>query len=168
MTDLFHKINYFAGQNIWLDRFMIFSAEWLGYLLIAGVIFFFLKNRQKYKEMLIVSIGSAAIARFVFVEVIRWLYYSPRPFLVTTDFVQLINHETTSSFPSGHTTFYFALATGIYLYNKKVGYAYFALAGLIGFARIFGGVHWPLDIIGGAVLGVVTAVLTDYFNKKTR
>src|SRR3990167_8760064 len=68
-------------------------------------------------------------------------------FLVLENVNQLINHETTGSMPSGHASFYFALATGVCLYNKKAGYIYLILAGLMGFARIFSGVHWPLDII---------------------
>src|SRR3990167_11076185 len=109
--------------------------------------------------MLIVAFASAIVSRFIFVEAIRFFYYNPRPFMVLENINQLINHETTGSFPSGHASFYFALATGVYLYNKKAGYIYFILAGLIGFARIFSGVHWPLDIVGGAVLGMGTTYL---------
>ena len=103
---------------------------------------------------------SAIVARFVFVEAIRFFYYNPRPFLVLENVNQLINHETTGSMPSGHASFYFALATGVCLYNKKAGYIYLILAGLMGFARIFSGVHWPLDIIVEAVLGIGTAILS--------
>ncbi|MDP3792229.1 MAG: phosphatase PAP2 family protein [bacterium] len=163
---LFLTINFWAGQNYWLDRFMIFFADWLGYLLILGIILCYLKDRQKYGNMVWVSLLSAIISRFVFVTIIRFFYYSPRPFLVLQNIHQLMNHEMESSFPSGHATFYFALATGVYLYNKKAGYAYFALAGLVSFARVFVGVHWPLDIMAGAVLGIATVWLINIFYKK--
>jgi|SRR3989338_1141934 len=169
---LFQLINSWAGQNIWLDRLMIFYAEWLGYFLIGGLIICLIKDRKKYSDMLIVSLGSAIIARFIFVEIIRFLYYNPRPFLVLSDVTQLINHETVSSFPSGHASFYFALATGVYLYNKKsdlsarAGYVYFALAGLIGFSRIFAGAHWPADIVAGAILGIFTTILVSYLKHR--
>ena len=170
---LSREINSWAGQSYWLDRFMIFSAEWLGYflilLLLAPLLLtFFIRNNRisswvrfallkwsYYKEMLVVSMISAIVARFVFVEAIRFFYYNPRPFLVLENVNQLINHETTGSMPSGHASFYFALATGVCLYNKKAGYIYLILAGLMGFARIFSGVHWPLDILGGAGVGVL-------------
>lgn len=158
---LFLTINSWAGRSQWLDKFMIFSAEWLGYFLIASVILCFFKNREKYRNMLLVSLGSAIVARFIFVEIIRYFYYNPRPFLVLENINVLLNHEISSSFPSGHATFYFALAMGVYLYNKKAGYIYFGLAGLIGFARIFVSVHWPLDIVVGAVLGVLVATIVN-------
>lgn len=181
---LFITINSWAGQSQWLDRFMVFSAEWLGYFLVLLLLTpwlatFFIKNNwlsslarsvllkwSYYKEMLVVAFGSAVISRFLFVNIIRYFYYDPRPFLVLPDIHQLIDHETTSSFPSGHASFYFALAAGVYLYNKKAGWWYLASAGLIGFARIFIGVHWPLDILVGAILGVITAVIIKHLKQK--
>ncbi len=108
--------------------------------------------------MLVVAFGSAIISRFIFVNIIRYFYYHPRPFLVLSDTVQLTDHEMVSSFPSGHASFYFALATGVYLYNKKAGYIYFVLAGFMGLARVFVGVHWPLDIMAGALLGILVSL----------
>lgn len=163
---LFQKINSLIGHSYWLDKFMVFSAEWLGYILILGVLLCFFKNRNKYKEMLLVSFVSAIVSRFVFVYIIRFFYYHPRPYLVLQNINWLIKKETESSFPSGHAAFYFSLATGVYLYNKKVGYVYFVLAGLMGFARIFVGVHWPLDILTGAALGIATTWLLNIFYKK--
>ena len=163
---LFQLINSWAGQNIWLDRLMIFYAEWLGYFLIGGLIICLIKDRKKYSDMLIVSLGSAIIARFIFVEIIRFLYYNPRPFLVLSDVTQLINHETVSSFPSGHASFYFALATGVYLYNKKIGIIFYIASSCIVLARVFVGVHWPSDILAGAAIGTFIGwVLNKLFKK---
>jgi len=180
---LFKIINSWAGQNQWLDQFMVFSAEWLGYFLILLLLTpllltFFIRNNRisswarfallkwtYYREMLVVSLAAAIISRLIFTEAIRFFYYNPRPFLVLENVNQLIEHETTGSLPSGHASFYFALATGVFLYNKKAGYAYFALAGLMGFARIFCGVYSPLDIVAGAVLGTATAVIFYLVNQ---
>lgn len=158
----FRLLNDLAGQNIWLDRFMVFSADKMGYFLIASIFILFWK-KDYFKKLIFVSLGSAIFARFVFVGLMRYFLYSPRPFLILENVNRLMNHATESSFPSGHTTFYFAIATGVYFYNKKAGLIYFLLAGLLGIARIFVSVHWPLDIIAGIGLGVITAYIVKRF-----
>ena len=153
----FRLINDLAAHWAWLDRLMMFAADKMGYLLILFVLVIFWK-RDHFKRAIFISLGSAIIARFAFVALFRYLLYSPRPFLVLERVNILMNHEFESSFPSGHASFYFALATGVYLYNKKAGRIFFALAGLMGLARIFVSVHWPLDILAGAILGWATAL----------
>lgn len=156
----FRLINNLAGHNVWLDRFMVFAADKMGYVLILLVFVLFWK-KSYFKKVVFTSLGSALAARFVFVSLIRYFFYSPRPFLVLENVHQLMNHELESSFPSGHASFYFALAMGVYLYNKKAGRVYFVLVGLLSFARIFVSIHWPLDILTGAILGIAAAVLVN-------
>jgi undecaprenyl-diphosphatase len=69
-----------------------------------------------------------------------------------------------SSFPSGHTATSFACATVLSFFVPRAAPAFYLLALAIGFSRIYVGVHWPLDVLGGAVLGLavglaVTALL---------
>ena len=182
----FRLINDLAGHNFWLDRFMIFVADKMGYLMILGVLFLVYKNSNRF-NVLLLTIGSAILARLAFVELIRYFVYNPRPYLVLEEVNILMNHEASSSFPSGHVAFYFALATGVYLLNKnptptfstdrqydrgwgwcgaRAGWAYLALAGLMGIARIFVSVHWPLDILAGAVLGMATTFGVNYLKQK--
>lgn len=156
----FRWLNDLAGYNVWLDRFMVFAADKMGYLLILFIFVLFWK-KSYFKKIIFVSLGSALAARFVFVTLVRYFFYSPRPFLVLENVHRLMNHELESSFPSGHASFYFALAMGVYFYNKKAGLIYLVLAGLLGLARIFVSVHWPLDILAGAVLGIATAALVE-------
>jgi len=70
----------------------------------------------------------------------------------------------TGSFPSGHTTTSFACATVLSAFVPRAAPGLYALALAIGFSRIYVGVHWPFDVLGGIVLGVgvgaaVTALL---------
>ncbi|MBQ7900860.1 MAG: phosphatase PAP2 family protein [Clostridia bacterium] len=67
----------------------------------------------------------------------------------------LINPPMGHSFPSGHTTNSFIAATVISMNYKKYSTAAFALAALISFSRIYLYVHYPSDVIAGAVLGAV-------------
>jgi undecaprenyl-diphosphatase len=86
---------------------------------------------------------------------------------VALNFVPLINQSPAeASLPSGHASFYFAMSTIVYLYNKKVGVLFYIATILITLARIFSGVHWPSDILAGALFGIVTALLVNILFKK--
>ena len=54
----------------------------------------------------------------------------------------------------------------IYFYNKKWGIVFFVAAILMALARIVAGVHYPLDILGGAAVGILSAYAVFYFAKK--
>ncbi len=82
-----------------------------------------------------------------------------RPF-VAQGFTPLITHGTGPSFPSGHATFFFTVATVIFLQmSGRWGIIAYIAALLIGFGRVFAGVHYPIDIVGGLVIGMVVPVL---------
>mgnify|MGYP001558745976 FL=1 len=71
--------------------------------------------------------------------------------------------ESSWSFPSGHATFFFALATAVYFYNKKWGIGFFIATIFITVSRVIAGIHYPSDIIGGAFIGILVAYATYYF-----
>lgn len=155
---LLHFLNSIGGQSGLLDWFIIFLASYLAYILPAvllGLVFFsqYLK-RQKWELLLVVAISSL-IARFGVTELIRYFYHRPRPFL-TLPTHQLLT-ETSWSFPSGHATFFFAFSTAVYLYNKKWGVGFFIATILMTVSRVIAGIHYPSDILGGAVIGMLVA-----------
>ena len=109
---------------------------------------------------------SVILSRGVITEVIRFFYYRPRPFL-TLNIQPLINSDQAGSFPSGHATAYFALAMVVYYFceknrenlSQKWEWWFMGAAILMGIARIFVGVHWPSDVLAGAIIGILSAVL---------
>lgn len=166
---IFYLLNNLAGKNPVFDALTIFFAEYLGYFLIlfflAFLFFSSFPKRQKIKVFL-VAFSSMVIARFGIVSLIRFFYHRPRPFIDHNVNQLIVNNNL--SFPSGHAAFFFALAMVVYFYNKKWGIWFFLAAILMGLSRIIAGVHYPSDIIGGAIIGIFTAYLIFYFSKKLK
>ena len=81
-----------------------------------------------------------------------------RPPLSNPDPEPLVHLPATYSFPSGHATVSFACATVLALAVPRLRVPLYALATLISFSRVYVGVHYPLDVLAGAVLGVAIAI----------
>jgi len=161
----FQLINSWAGQYSWLDNLGVFFAKYFGYLLIFFLLLFLIKNFKKYWPMVVKSFGAAILARLVIVNIIRFFYYRPRPF-IANQVNLLLSDEPTGSFPSGHAAFYFAISTIVFLFNKKAGTFFLIASFLISIARVFSGIHWPSDILTGALIGIFSAwLITKVFRK---
>jgi len=172
---IFQKINQWAGQWLSLDILGIFFAQFWGYFLIFFSFLFLLINWRKHWLAFLQSLFSAFLARFVFVEIIRYFWPRPRPFMENQ--IHLLLEKTNqAAFPSGHAAFYFALSTALFLFLRKkyptsklswlVGIFFLLSCCLMSVARVFVGVHWPSDILAGALLGILTAWLVNFFSTK--
>ncbi len=82
-----------------------------------------------------------------------------RPFDTDPTLDNLV-HEDSFSFPSGHTSASFAAALSLICYHKKEGIAAVVLAVLISLSRIYICVHYPTDVLGGIVVGALSAFLS--------
>jgi len=166
-TQLFYLLNNIAGQSLFLDGIIVFLASYMAYILVAlFLVFLFFSQypkREKLQILLVTGI-SVIIARLGITELIRFFYHRPRPFLDLATNQLLANDNW--SFPSGHATFFFAMATAIYLYNKKWGIFFFIATLLITVSRVIAGIHYPSDIIGGALIGITVAYITFYIIRR--
>jgi len=161
----FQLINSWAGQYSWLDNLGVFFAKYFGYLLIFFLLLFLIKNFKKYWPMVVKAFSAAILARLVIVNIIRFFYYRPRPF-IANQVNLLLSDEPTGSFPSGHAAFYFAISTIVFLFNKKAGTFFLIASFLISIARVFSGIHWPSDILTGALIGIFSGwLITKVFRK---
>ncbi len=165
---IFNFIHGFAGQYRWLDYFAIFCASYLQYFLGVWILahIFIGKGEERRKNQLMVfsAVIAAIISRGIITETIRFFYFNPRTFMAL-NFTPLVS-DTASSFPSGHMTFFFAVAAAVYFYNKKLGWWLAGFSLLIGIARIYAGVHWPYDIIVGIVIGIASGWLVSWYKEK--
>lgn len=156
-----------AHQSEFIDKVIIFFAETFPYIVIFLAFLFlifhhevlFAKNPlkafvQKWKEICLVFFSG--ILAWFFDYLLKLLFHTARPFDIFPQVTSLF-HETDYAFPSGHATFFMAIAIALFLNHKKVGYMFIFFALIIGIARIIAGVHFPIDILGGFILGSAIA-----------
>ena len=157
---VFFLINNLSGKNKLIDALMIFAASDLIYIifLIAAIICGILLYKKQW-----VQVAYAAITltvAFILLHIASMLYVDHRPF-VDLKVHQLVSHAAGKSFPSDHTTAACAIGIAIYLFVKrKLGVALIFFALFIGFARIYVGIHYPIDILGGIMVALIAGSLT--------
>lgn len=158
--EIFYFLNSFAGKSNLTDWVIIFFARHLVYVFVAAVIIYLLINRRKILAYTAVTHAflSFVIARLIITELIRFIWHRPRPFLAQ-EVTELFNKGNEASFPSGHAAAMFAIAAAIYFYNKSLGMWLFVAAIVTTVSRVISGVHYPSDILAGAVVGVLVAWL---------
>lgn len=172
---IFRWLNSWALWQPWADQLIIFRGVFLAYWVAGGLLAFgiaalpplsrvfpsFRQFRKKNFEMIAVALGAAIISRFGFTELIRFFYNRVRPFEALSDVHQLIFRDGTGSFPSGHAVFFFAVAAVIGRYYPKTSILFYLAAFNLSVARIQAGIHWPSDVIGGALLGIAVGLITQ-------
>jgi undecaprenyl-diphosphatase len=168
---LFNLINQYASQSKFLDNLAIFFAEYFQYLIALTVFIFFLKiflkNKKESFKTSSVILAAVFLSRIVITEIIRHLFFRQRPFVVLENAHSLLNQSPTEpSMPSGHAALFFALAAAVYFYNKKLGIFLFVSAFLVSISRVFAGVHWPSDVLVGALIGIISGWLVYKISKK--
>ncbi len=164
--ELFQAINQWAGHFSWLDQTMILIAN-LSPAMFAGILLLLWfggteearASRQRTAILAALSTGLALLAN----QGIHAVYWHPRPF-VDHAVHQLIPHSATeSSFVSDHTALAFAVAITIMMRGHRGSVWVFLLAVLTALSRVFVGVHYPADVLGGACLAFVTSALLVSF-----
>ena len=135
---------------------MVYCTLIIGYLL------------YKRQWRTVVFFGASLAVTFGLLLIAAHLYIEARPF-ETLKAHQLISHATGQSFPSDHTTVATALALALLAFTrfKVVGWLFLLFAFVIGYARIFVGVHYPLDIVGGIVTAAVGTTIVYIIYKAT-
>lgn len=142
----------------WLDQIMtrITSLGDHGFIwILTGVVLFCIPKTRKIGISVLLSL---AVGLLLGNMILKNLVQRPRPCWIDTQIVLLIQNPRDFSFPSGHTLASFEGAISIWLYNKKLGTAFLILAVLIAFSRLYLFVHFPTDVLGGAILGSLIAL----------
>ncbi|MDD5194223.1 MAG: phosphatase PAP2 family protein [Candidatus Omnitrophica bacterium] len=159
---LFYLINKNC-QSSFLDIFMplLTIAGRADFLFIAGAIFI-LKKKGTLKS--IIFLLFSLVISIIVVYILKSAYALPRPFLILPD-VHLLVKEKGFSFPSGHATNVFMVAALLSAYSKRYR-IFYAVAFLVAFSRVYIGVHYPSDVLSGALLGMILGYGLAIVSKK--
>jgi len=160
-TALFLYLHGLSGRFATFEGIVVFLAVVLLPLMLI-VVGFWMYNHKRHH---LFTLGLALVFTLLVELLIHQIYFKPRPF-ITFDFVPLLLPGTEGSFPSNHAGLSFAIAQVGYFARKKLGYYLFGFAFLVSVSRIVAGVHYPSDIIFGALLGVGLAFVAKELVQK--
>ena len=165
---MYFQILYLINNihNNILDKIMITLTN-LGdagiiWIIIAIILLFIKKTRKCGILMMISMILGLIIGN----GILKNLIQRQRPCWIDTNILLLIPNPTDFSFPSGHTLSSFEASIMILLHSKKWGIPAIILSILIAFSRMYLFVHFPTDILGGAILGTTISILVYYVSEK--
>ncbi|WP_242634562.1 undecaprenyl-diphosphatase [Bacillus timonensis] len=156
--DIFYQINGLGKKLPFLDVPMIMIGSYALYFLIFVVIFYLFKKGEQNRIMVMSSLLSVGIA-VLLGRVAGMVHSNNQPFAELPNVNQLVEKAVNNSFPSDHTMIFFAVCFSFFLFKKPGRYLWMVLACLVGFARIWVGVHYPGDILVGAILAIFAALL---------
>ncbi|MFF3406831.1 phosphatase PAP2 family protein [Streptomyces sp. NPDC002742] len=166
-VDLLYDINGLAKHAPhWFDRIMEFVGEW-GLLLamVLLVLWCWSTVRRRGGADAASSVAglvwaplAAGVALLVNVP-IRDFVQRPRPFVDHSGVDVLVSGKTGFSFVSDHATITMAMGVGLFVANRRFGLVGIGLALFEGFCRVYMGVHYPTDVIGGFALGTAVVLL---------
>lgn len=155
---LFFLVFGMSNQNILLDGVMIFGAEYIIFATFILIFFFALKGGIREKKALLLSLIAIPIVVLI-IKAIHLFYFEPRPF-ITHPISPLITYtRVDASFPSRHTALMFAVAFSYLFYKSRWGGIFASLALWVGISRIYVGVHYPIDILGGIIAALIAVYI---------
>jgi len=161
--DIFRSINDFTSRHDGIEDVLSFLAQDLQYIFVVLLAVFFLLPAKWASPNLRRGVIAAAVAAGVALLVahgITILWDRPRPFVAHPHSTHLlISHASDASFPSDHATGAFAIAVSLLLRSRMAGWIALVFAVVAAFARVAVGVHYPSDVLGGALIGTAAALL---------
>lgn len=152
---VFLRLNAPAHPEAWSIDFATFLANDLIWLIPASMAISWLLGGSRLRKTLIIATAAGLLGLFLN-QCIGFFWWSPRPFMVPIGHT-FIPHAPDSSFPSDHLTLWWAVAFSIWTQRYRQAGVSLALMGLpVAWARIYLGVHFPLDMVGAALVALLS------------
>lgn len=176
-VDIFNFFNH-SLQNPFLDSVMPFFTHFGGFkflilIIIAFVLYAHITKRKTLRNIAIITLIAVLFSDAI-AFVLKHVIHEPRPFMSLDNVHLLISEDDLNSFPSGHTTTTVALVVSLVLNMKELAKKHYLIidillvifAILIPFSRMYVGVHYPGDILAGAVIGLIGALIINKFKNQ--
>ncbi len=158
-----HSVTLCSGSP--LDKFNLFISNNSIHIWILIILFTSLVQGKRGIYSFCICLAGFFIAWYLTDEYLKPLFNVPRPFLVIKESCVYGFKPTSGSFPSGHMITSSTMASLIYLFNRKnwlLNIISIAFALYVGYTRIYLGVHFPSDIMAGALFGALIATIWFY------
>ena len=174
---LFEFINH-GLQNPVLDAVMPYLTQFGDFIFIflvvvAVLLYARISGRDTLKKVALITLISLLVAGGIAVF-LKHLVHEPRPFMSLDNVHLLVMEDDPDSFPSGHTTAVFAVVFSLILnmkslckkHYKTIDVLLVIFALLIPFSRMYLGLHYPGDVLAGAIVGILTAFLVNRYKEE--
>ena len=159
---LFKTINGWSGGSFADGLFKALATDLPAVLVVLVALTFLIpwsRLRQERRSGAVLATASAGLA-LLLNQPIAHLVDRARPYVDHPQSVHLlISRSPDPSFPSDHATGAFALAFGIWLYDRTLGTVLLLIGALLAFSRVYVGAHYPGDVVGGALIGMAMATV---------
>lgn len=124
-------------------------------VVLAAALFCVWLPKEARMRFALVAFGSLPVA-WLLARAAGMLFGHEQPFAVL-GFEPLVPHDVDNSFPSDHTALGFALGGSVFFYHRAAGMVLIVATMLVGASRVAAGLHYPVDIVVGAIIGIVAA-----------
>ncbi|BDC58697.1 undecaprenyl-diphosphatase [Bacillus altitudinis] len=158
---VFRSINQLSMNHDVLNPVLIGLAEYSVMFIAIMFLIMWFQNRSRRNRWMMISAGLTFILAEMLGKIAGLFYSNQQPFAELNHVNLLIEKEVNNSFPSDHTIFIFSICMVFWLFHKRRIYWLF-IACAVGFSRIWVGVHYPFDVLAGAVIACLTAVTVVY------
>ncbi|MEH6943845.1 undecaprenyl-diphosphatase [Bacillus sp. JJ722] len=157
-VSLFRSINDLGKEYSFLNPISILFAEYTVYFLVVSVILFWF-TRSSRNRIMIISAGISFILAEIIGKTAGLLYSNQQPFAELSNVNKLIEKTVGNSFPSDHTILFFTFCFSFFFFKTRFKYIWIILAFSVGLSRILVGVHYPYDVMTGAIIGIATSFI---------
>ena len=153
-------------RSSWLSAaFVVISAWWVKGLVITGL-GGIADLRSRRPPWTMVSAGVAAGIAAAITGGLKEAFDRARPSVADPSFVGVVAPPGSDSFPSGHAAEAYGAATVIAILAPRLRVPALALAALVAVSRVYLGVHYPLDVLAGALVGILTGLAVAFLCRR--